>query len=266
MLLWDESAFHPYTAIPKHRPALTINLLASRQRKGFEEKVRFIYDSTTKVKDCFSELSFRYPDYNSSDSTFNDDSNISFINSVRSLPIGLHLRINVACLSLRENWLEKLLSPEIDQAAWIISDAYSGISELEELYETAVHTCGIYHITSKFMDFIDTIWSPVIKKYTLLCSELSPIQMLYKALNDSTFKDYSLSKYLRHFVAGNSFAHHDGPYENKHYDGVALRRLLRDESILIGISKHLFRELETIDINYNTYRKKVRLFFRENQI
>lgn len=266
MLLWDREEFYPYKTVPSAKPSLRINLLASIPRKSFEDKVRAIYVSTQKVKHCFSELLFSYPDYREPNKTVNTDSTISFINSISGLGSGNFLRLNVACLALRTGWLVAIESDSIGSETWIEGASYDGVSETIQKYESAIHHCGLYRISETFSKFILKTWKPIVEKYSVLSDTLNPIEMLYKALDDSTFSSVDVSEFQSKFVNSNHFANHDGPYENKHYDGVALRRLLRDPFLVIGISKHLFRELETIDISYADFRKTVRQYFKANQI
>jgi len=266
LLLWDRQEFHPYKIISDSKPSLLVNLYASKPREGFESKLRSIFYSTETVQNCFSEITFGYPDFREQESILNDNPNIGFVNSLETLPNGKHLLLNVACLAVRADWLESISNELNNSIAWIRSGVYEGVSELDNNYELALHTCGIYQISDSFSNYIKTVWKPIVKKYALLDKELSPKEMLCKAMNDTTFSALNVADYKKNFVSSAAFAHHDGPYENKHYDGVALRRLMRDSKIMIGISKHLFRELETIDINYSEYRKNVRQYFRAHNL
>lgn len=266
ILLWDRQEFYPYYDIPESKPLLKVNLLSSKPRQGFEAKVESIYSSTERVKQCFSGLEFAYPDYNSTNESVNDDLNLGFINALTSLDHGCHLKLNVACLALRTNWLRLVEKELTEQDAWIISSKYQGISSLDKDLNSAIHPCGIYNLTKEFATYIQDVWTPIVKKYSIVSSDLNPIEMLYKALDDTTFSGKDVSAFRSKFVDSSLFANHNGQYENKHYDGVALRKLLRDKSLVIGMSKHLFRELETIDISYSEYRKIVRQHFRAKQI
>lgn len=265
ILLWDRPEFHPYTNIPESKPLLKIGLLASKPRKSFEAKMKAIYESTTRVKECFEGIDFTYPDYNSSTDSVNKQPNISIVNSIADLTDGNHLRLNVACLALRPDWLS-ILEATPHHESWLKSGQYEGISELAPEMESAIHCCGLYTMTQEFSSYIAEVWQPIVQKYAITSDEMNPIQMLHKALEDPTFANIDVSLFKDNLLISDLFSNHDGPYENRHYDGVALRRLQRNPDLVIGISKHLFRELETIDISYSEYRKSVRLFFKENEI
>lgn len=262
MLLWDRPEFYPYEDVPEAKPILKVNLLASIPRQGFETKIKSIFDSTDMVKHCFSKLEFTYPDHDSINEFINKEPNLSFINSLAHSVSGIHLRLNVACLVLRRDWLKLINEQLSDQNVWIISSIYEGVSALDKDMGLAIHPCGIYYITQEFKSFVHAVWKPIVKKYSLQSSDLNPVEMLYRGLDDNTFSHLDVAAFKTKFIASDMCSNHDGVYENKHYDGVALRRLLRNKSNLIGISKHLFRELETIDISYGEYRKIVRQHFK----
>ncbi len=265
MLLWDRPEFNPYTDVQESKPTLKVNLLASKPRQGFESKIKSIYNSTDKVKLYFSKLEFAYPDHDSTSQAINNEPNLSFINSLANSESGIHLRLNVACLAIRSNWLKLIGDQLYDQNTWIISSIYEGVSAVDKDMSSAIHPCGIYYVTQEFKSFVQDVWKPIVKKYSLLSNELNPVEMLYRGLDDNTFSNLDVAAFKTKFITSDTFSNHDGIYENKHYDGVALRRLLRNKSTLIGISKHLFRELETIDISYSEYRKIVRQHFKAIQ-
>ena len=264
LLLWDKAAFHPYSIVSEQTISLTVNLLASAPRQGFEAKVRSIYNSTERVKHCFSELKFIYCDHDVQTSTVNTIPTKSFIHTLESTGRICFLRLDVAAIAIKPNWLALIEEEAITSRFWMKGAKYEGISELEAAIKEAFHETGIYAVDKDFQTFISSVWRPLVEKHAIISPELTAHQVLHKAIRSSP-EDYD-SGSLDHFRISSAIANHDGSYERQQSEGVALRKLMRDSKIAIGIGKHFYRELETIDISYNAYRKVVRQYFQANKL
>jgi len=266
LLLWDRAEFLPYKELPVLKPELVIALLSSKRLGGFENKVAAIYNSTENVKHCFSKLIFSYPDYIEATIAINSIKPISFLRSLMCLSEGKHLILDIACLAIRTDWLGIISRNASLHRCWVTSAIYQGISDLDDPYCDAVHPAGLYMISTEFQDFIRQKWMPVVLKYVHLAPELNVVEMLYKLEYESGVKDFDSIDWVQKFCRTDLFSNYDGKYENTQSDGVALRKLIREPDVVIGIGKYLFRELETIDISYKDYRKSVRQFFNNKLI
>lgn len=262
-LLWDRNEFLPYIKEPTRKLPLTIALRNSIPRQSFEDKISAIYHSTSQVKACFSGLEFIYPDFNSSDKTVNSEPKLSLINTLSMLTDGQYLLLNADCLPLRPDWLGAVAELVSESDAWIEGASYNGISIIDKTKLSIVHECAVYFVDPSFTDFISTIWRPLIHKGIEQGLDLLPFDILqYYADRKEVDLIGQDSVFWQKQRVTSFFSNHDGPYERKNGDGVALRKLMRDESLFIGLGKHLFRDLETIDISHPEYRKRVRLHFR----
>lgn len=242
--LWNKDEHLPYVELPTNRFPLVLSINSSRDIE-FEEKVQNAYNSCSRLKQCFSSLTFIYCKLSGENDLYTRSDmvklgsygkvsgpNLQFFLTMSMLKelSGAVLYLETDVIPVKPNWLLAIHKEiEAQDSFWVLGSHYFGLSQLKHKEASHLNGNAIYAVGDpNFQLFLQDSWKPFlveqVSKFSYTAYD-SVIPLLLSKI-EKEYQDNSLGSLSHLFRTTALISNYSGSYEKTLNDGIRIQEIL----------------------------------------